>query len=308
MGRKKTGIWCKCEECGKIIYKPKKEYERVNHHFCSLTCSKVFIYKSTHEIRLCEYCGKPFECEKKSTQRFCSNSCVNKWQKECGISRGKNSPNFNSVEKVCETCGKKIYVSKKRLEKSKHFFCSMDCRKYAKGLQSEESIEKTKIRNAIMLSTGVLAKTPSSIQVKVNKILDELNIKYINEYNIKYYAVDNYLPEYNLIIEVMGDFWHCSLLEYKTVKYDNQRKTVARDKSKHTYINRYYNIDVLYLWENDINTDENKCKLLIEEYVNSKGKLDNYNSFNYIIKDNKLEISKDIKEPFFEIKSNDVCA
>lgn len=37
-----------------------------------------------------------------------------------------------------------------------------------------------------------------------------MNIKYINEKTFKYYSVDNYLVDYNLIIEIMGDYFHAN--------------------------------------------------------------------------------------------------
>ncbi len=48
----------------------------------------------------------------------------------------------------------------------------------------------------------------------------------------KYYAVDNYLDKYNLIIEVMGDFWHCHPLKYTkdTMKEIHKKKSSKKIK------------------------------------------------------------------------------
>jgi hypothetical protein len=48
--------------------------------------------------------------------------------------------------------------------------------------------------------------------------------KYLNEKQFQYFAVDNYLEEYNLIIEVMGTYWHCDNRFYPTVNYEMQKK------------------------------------------------------------------------------------
>jgi len=114
-----------------------------------------------------------------------------------------------------------------------------------------------------------------------------------NEYNCKYYAIDNYLPDHNLMIEVNGDYFHSNPLKFTELNM-MQIKGITRDKRKRTYIKRYKEIDVLYLWESDINNKPGMCKELILEYVNNKGILSNYNSFNYSLVEEKLVLNKDI--------------
>lgn len=70
------------------------------------------------------------------------------------------------------------------------------------------------------------------------------------------------------------------------LKYNNdnlndvQKKITTRDKAKHTYILNNHNIEILYLWENDIYNNLDMCNLLLHEYIRSDGKLNNYHSFN----------------------------
>lgn len=124
---------------------------------------------------------------------------------------------------------------------------------------------------------------PSSVQTTINNLLDDMKIAFEEEYDIKYYLVDCYLTDYHLMIEVQGDFWHCSpLLNKNSVGI---RNNVTKDKRKHTYIKNKYDIEVLYLWESDIRNNLNLCQKLIETYILSNGKLDNYHSFNYQITD-----------------------
>lgn len=120
---------------------------------------------------------------------------------------------------------------------------------------------------------------PSSVQTTINNLLDDMKIAFEDEYDIKYYLVDCYLTDYNLMIEVQGDFWHCSpLLNKNSVGIKNN---VVKDKRKHTYIKNKYGIEVLYLWESDVRNNIDLCRKLIEVYIASNGKLDNYHSFNY---------------------------
>ena len=46
------------------------------------------------------------------------------------------------------------------------------------------------------------------------EILDRHNIKYEQQYAILNYYVDFFLPDKNLVIEIQGDYWHCSPKRY----------------------------------------------------------------------------------------------
>lgn len=134
----------------------------------------------------------------------------------------------------------------------------------------------------------------SKPQKMINDLLDEMNIKYIGEYNCKYYLVDHYLSDYHLMIEVQGDFWHCSPFLSNKSNTSGIKENLIKDKRKHTYVKNKYGIEILYLWEKDINENFELCKKLIELYINKKGKLENYHSFNYELHDdNKLELIKE---------------
>lgn len=145
----------------------------------------------------------------------------------------------------------------------------------------------------------------SKPQQTVDTMLSKLNLEYVKEYCIKYYSVDNYLPQYNLMIEVQGDYWHCSPIKFPNKICLSQFNKITKDKAKHTYIKTYYNIEVIYLWETDINNKSCLCKKLIQEYVNNNGKLSNYHSFNYSIVGEKLCLNENIIIPYQDMDVND---
>ena len=121
-----------------------------------------------------------------------------------------------------------------------------------------------------------------------------------------FYAVDNYLPEHNLVIEVMGDYWHCNPIKYSSIRYRNQMKTISRDKAKHTYLLNNHGIEVLYLWEHDIISSPELCKCLISEYISNRGKLSNYHSFNYNMHDGSLAIVDNLIIPYQDMSAQGV--
>lgn len=172
---------------------------------------------------------------------------------------------------------------------------------YNTGKKMDE-IFCSKVRNATLkqYQDGILDRQTIPQKI-VNTILNKNNIKYINEKTFKYYSVDNYLTEYNLIIEVMGDYFHANPLIYTDLNNINnmQKKDIDRDKRKHTYIKKYHNIEILYLWESDIKNNSLLCEELIKKYIASNGKLKEYNSFNFSFCNNNLNLNSNIIKPYF---------
>lgn len=238
----------------------------------------------TFESRPCEVCGAEMYISKKSSKRFCSTECQNIWQRG---NTGFKNKKFQGGYVICETCNTEFLVGKTIYDSGRRHFCSSLCRQrwYAEvWSQSDDWKDESRKRAVVVLSNNA-GKSQTKPQVAVNKMLDRLSVLYENEASFDYYAVDNYLSNYNLIIEVMGDYWHSSPLKYPECKNDKQRHIVARDKAKHTYIKKHYGIEILYLWESDILKNADLCEGLIMSYIKNNGVLGNYNSFNYVLEE-----------------------
>ena len=297
-----SGEYVPCENCGAIVYKTPYQMKIKKRHFCSNKCQFEKQHDERFENRACEMCGKTFQCSKISTQRFCSTRCQSQWQK---TRKGKENPRYAHVECVCDYCGKSFMIAPYKLQLDQKHFCGAECRQnwYAEIFSQQDSWkEQSKIRGAKIMSEKKIPTANTKPQIIINAILDDMNIAYINEQNYKYYSVDNYLSDYNLIIEVMGDFWHCSPIVFpdRAKLRETVVPNIRKDKAKHTYLSTYCGIEVLYLWETDIYKRPDVCKLLIQKYVDSAGRLKNYHSFNYSVVDEKLKLNDIIILPYFE--------
>ena len=215
--------------------------------------------------------------------------------------KGKLSPVYKArISTECFMCGKEIQVLESKLNKQNNVFCSREClgKWRSENLSGENSPlygktssywteetrkEKAKIQIEQLINSDFSFRKTKP-QLIVDDILNRKEIDFEEEYNCKYYLVDNYLKESNLMIEVQGNFFHCN----PTMNINNSRrnKILHKDKSKHTYIKNKYGIEILYLWEYDINNRLELCEKLIELYIENNGELDNYHSFNYMINDN----------------------
>lgn len=112
----------------------------------------------------------------------------------------------------------------------------------------------------------------TKIELKVKDILELNDISYIHQYDkIKSFYVDFYLPDFNLVIEVDGDYWHANPKKYNSddlIKYPGNRVVTAqsvwdKDTNRLNEIKKYgYN--VCRIFGSDIN--EQNVLMLIETF------------------------------------------
>jgi endogenous inhibitor of DNA gyrase (YacG/DUF329 family) len=304
---KHTGTDIVCDNCGKTFYRRKyhidRQKEKNQNNFCSMKCQKDYLHKAHFEFRECEICGALFEVSKLSKQRFCSDECQNIWQTK---NVGELNPRFESILTPCSYCGKQHYVKPYKFKEQEHFFCSKECRQawYAEIYsQTDEWKEKSRKRILEQFKNGSMS-LDSKPQLIINDILDSLNITYEREKDFSFFSVDNYLIDYNLIIEVQGDYWHTNPLKFTSNLTDSQYDRIGRDKAKHSYIKNQYGIECLYLWESDILNNKELCSILIKTYIEHKGILEDYNSFNYSVSDGVLMLNDNIILPYYCMPSN----
>lgn len=216
------------------------------------------------------------------------------------------NPMYSHVPITCDMCGKTFMEKPYKLTASKNHFCGKECRQrwYAEvWSQRAEWKEESRLRSARILELNPITNTKP--QIVVNEILSDLGIKYNNEEPFKYYAIDNYLPDHNLAIEVMGNYWHCNKAIYDTIRYKTQYEAIRRDAAKKTYLMKYHHVPILYLWESDILNNKELVTRLIERFVASHGDIPNYHSINYHNEDSDIALNEDIIVPYQDMSAKE---
>lgn len=280
-----------CSNCGCLIHRASLRHQK--HYFCSKQCQSEFSHKQNYEERSCEYCGEKFECTHSSTKRFCSPKCQIEWQRSYPRT-GEEHPSYNhdfSIEdrtKICQCCGKEYQVSPYKIMTS--HFCSEECRQI--GVREYARTRKTRAE-----------RVNTKPQRIVNEILQKLNISYINEYRVGAYSIDNYCLDKKLFIEVMGTYWHADIRKYTKID-EVQKRDIIQDKRKRTYIKNQYNKNILYLWEKDILDSPELCSYLIQLFIENDGIIDNYHSYNYILKNNKIHLREKLLYGYIELQND----
>lgn len=103
-------VVAKCDTCGKEYKTKKVEYEKSNHHYCSMVCSAEG--KKKFSVMTCPVCGKEFYPEY-AGRMFCSYQCRHEARRA------------KKIHHQCPVCKKRFWA--KDWEKRK--FCSDSCAK-----------------------------------------------------------------------------------------------------------------------------------------------------------------------------------
>lgn len=220
-----------CEYCGKLY----KTYyaSRSVHHYCSKVCAGK-AHRTLEEYK-CDHCGKSILKQHnvaiKHKHHFCSQDCLNLWQKR------------NKVEFICKICGKPFYRSPSWTKQRMGYYCSIECRNRDPDWKLRACIQANKVQ---CQKRGL-----NKLELAGSEILNNLNISHITQYLVNdKFLVDVYVPEYNLIIQWDGDYWHGKNKSYEDLDYRVKRR-VDLDKSQDAYFKKC-GFNELRFWESDV--------------------------------------------------------
>ena len=121
-------------------------------------------------------------------------------------------------------------------------------------------------KNQLGLEPYACVKT--SIESFVESLLVSLKVNYLTQYVLTTYRYDFYLPDYNLVIETHGDYWHGNPSVYPKDKLnDVQIKSQNTDLKKNQLLIEN-NIELLVFWEKDIKQNPNAVVNVLREKLN----------------------------------------
>ena len=123
----------------------------------------------------------------------------------------------------------------------------------------------------------------TKIEKAIARELSKRNINFISQYPIgKSFVCDFALPEYKIIIECDGDYWHANPKLYNKLNKIQERK-VKTDKFKDKYLEKE-GWKVLRFFESDINGSVSNCVDTIENQIKKVANpFDNLGMQNQII-------------------------
>jgi G:T-mismatch repair DNA endonuclease (very short patch repair protein) len=240
-----TQVLLTCSYCGEEYMA--KYCRKDISNFCSPKCSQMARSK---RIKInCAYCEKEIYLKPSEVKEhnFCSNKCVGKW----------NGKKDSRVSKICVICNKEYKVKPVHADKS--VTCSTECQKewqskvYYKRPEVIEFRRKVAVNN--LLNQKYKDTKPERI---VKQYLINNNISFIFQHPLyNSFVVDFYLPEHDVIIEVLGDYWHGNPRIYNNINKplsDKQQKARIKDEKRCNFLTNKGH-GVYFVWECDIYKD-----------------------------------------------------
>lgn len=239
--REKEMIVLNCDYCGKEFQRYAEQVRRrkkigVKNFYCSKECQNKGHAERMKGKGNPNYGGKfhgipPSEWDADKRKKAIEK--MKKTFKEKGIVAGENNPRWRGGRKkvTCIICGNEYYVQPHVYDKiqagERKPCCGLDC---------------ARIYGLTQVKTS-----RTDIEIKVAEELEKRGIKFIEQYNLgNKFALDFFLPDYNIVIECDGDYWH---------KLPDVAK---RDKSKNAYI-KACGYTLYRFWGSEIMADVSKC-------------------------------------------------
>ena len=278
--------WYICKICNESIDSITQEYSQLGKYKTDYFNSHL---KDTHGIDIDEYfnisqkcpcgiCDKNLKIKKNganfSLKKYACgrNEGVVKWSEEAKTSRlGKNNPMYkktpwnNGLNKHNSEYGANmsIIISNRpvSLETRKRQSDSAklrDVHGHTGFKHSDEAKEKMRASTLNMIKMGRFPQTNTIPCKKFEAVLIDLNLTYEKEYILDKWSFDFYLTDYNILIEIDGDYFHSNPLLYpKGPVTKTQRINKYRDYKKNKFCEEN-NIQLIRFWENEI-IGEKQC-------------------------------------------------
>jgi len=137
---------------------------------------------------------------------------------------------------------------------------------------SEETKRIIAKKTIAAIKRGVFKHTQTKPHIVMSSILDEMRINYKEEQSIEYWLFDFLLTDFNLYLEVDGDYFHCNPLVYPNgPETETQEVNYHRDQRKNKYC-KTHGIDIIRFWESDIINERDLVKKRIMETTNEISK------------------------------------
>jgi very-short-patch-repair endonuclease len=210
-------------------------------------------YKRGHAARISNNWGHNPEALKKSHQTqktMHSEGALNIWNKGLTVDDERVR---NNIDKVMANPERGNNISKALIDVPKSQEHKSNLKKGAiNRWSSSDERNQQKFRRINYLKHRQF-NTKTKLEEKFENIINLINLDFEPQYSLKGYLYDFYLKDYNILLEVDGDWYHCNPEKHPIPLSIIQQHVVANDIRKNK-IAEENNIKLLRFWETNINT------------------------------------------------------
>jgi very-short-patch-repair endonuclease len=229
-----------CEFCDKE-FDTKVSNLMKNDGVCCNKCSSI----NSYYVRSSSVLSKKEFRDKNIGIQYLSVIDVDKTVREFGYDPIGLSPKCERpIFVFCSFCNKSFKISKMSYLQKSHG--QVSCTKCRYKLIEKTLNERYGVRNTLLIPEVINKLKNPSTELLISSVLNDFNIKYERNYSIGPYSFDFYVDSYDLLIECHGDYFH----NFKNNGYEG----TSKDKAKTTYIEKYTNKKLIWIWEHEIHS------------------------------------------------------
>lgn len=264
-----TKVYCECDICENVFQRKNRDTMQNGRTLdsptmCGLECKKEFMRRNNPNPEKDKIEVSCHVCKAKrmvneyvfnlNNFHFCSRECYSLHKTGVLYEGRKLRHPITGVE--CEACEKQYHIADIELPKDVRHFCSRQC---LDGILDNGKVPLN-FHYYIYKNGG---RRVTWAENTVEKYFTDHKIVFIPEYSIdEVYFSDFYLPHFNAIVEIYGDYWHSNPQMYgqesgkKTLHYKQQKKKESDIvRAKYLTASKY---NTYYLWEKNLKIDFNK--------------------------------------------------
>lgn len=247
--------YTKCPICDKDI----RVFGKQKRKYCSVPCMQIG-YKTQlkgennpnykHGPKYCETCNKVLNT---GTQGNYCIHCIDRTG-ENGSFYGKHHSDETKLHLSKIRKGVSTYKGYRHTDEQKQK--QSVSRKLYWSLPGNEEAKKNSIN-------GLKKATQRQIEERGYTWPEQKMAEYLTKYKFEFihnhfmfdkFFVDFYLPQYNTVVEVFGDYWHGNPEIFNELN-SQQRKQSQKDKSRISYLKKALKNNLIIVWENDLKTN-----------------------------------------------------
>jgi G:T-mismatch repair DNA endonuclease (very short patch repair protein) len=171
-------------------------------------------------------------------KRVCKSCAMKKWQDE---KYGKKE--INNFTSTCPNC------NQVKTHKSNTLLSPTQAQTLSNRFSTQLCYSCSNSMYYVLSKTKINTKPEQNLKV----LLDELKINYIHSFKYQKYNFDFYLPDFDILIEVDGCYWHGKNL--KLDELNETQKTSRKNDEKKNRICLENNKKLIRFWEDEINKE-----------------------------------------------------
>lgn len=217
--------------------------------FCSTSC-----HKKRDRRRRCEVCKTEFMKDDLRV-RTCSSKCESELR--------SHSISTWHLEMPEERKRKHFLIIGQKAAQTRKNNYRPPWNKGKTGIYTEETIQK--IRQATLRQFETQSFRKTRIEVVMEEVLNRLNVNYKYSFRLENRQYDFLLPDYKLLIECDGDYWHCNPKFYPQPKrWQLERRKIDKLKNEIAERNGY---KIVRFWEDSILHSLSEVENVLASYL-----------------------------------------